>query len=201
METLTKEIQAGIRPNDALSRLKEGNKRFLENKKAKRDLLTQVEKTGSGQFPFAALLSCIDSRVPAELVFDQGIGDIFNVRVAGNIVNEDILGSLEYSCKVAGSKLVLVLGHTRCGAVTSACMHVELGNITPLLDKIQPAVGSVVKGDLTPELIEEVAVKNVENSIEQIRKDSPILKEMEDNGDIVIAGAIYDVVSGAVEFL
>ena len=201
METLTKEIQAGIRPNDAVTRLKEGNQRFLQNKKTKRDLLTQVEKTGSGQFPFAALLSCIDSRVPAELVFDQGIGDIFNVRVAGNIVNEDILGSLEYSCKVAGSKLVLVLGHTRCGAVTSACKHVELGNITPLLDKIQPAVGSVVKGDLTPELIEEVAVKNVENSIEQIRNESPILKEMEDNGEIVIAGAIYDVVSGAVEFL
>ncbi len=201
METLTKEIQASIRPKDAVTRLKEGNQRFLKNKKTERDLLTQVEKTGSGQFPFAALLSCIDSRVPAELVFDQGIGDIFNVRVAGNIVNEDILGSLEYSCKVAGSKLVLVLGHTRCGAVTSACKHVELGNITPLLDKIQPAVGSVVKGDLTPELIEEVAVKNVENSIEQIRKDSPILKEMEDNGEIVIAGAIYDVVTGAVEFL
>lgn len=201
METLTKEIQASIRPNDALTRLKEGNKRFLQNKKTERDLLTQVEKTGGGQFPFAALLSCIDSRVPAELVFDQGIGDIFNVRVAGNIVNEDILGSLEYSCKVAGSKLVLVLGHTRCGAVTSACKHVELGNITPLLDKIQPAVGSVVKGDLTPELIEEVAVKNVGNSIEQIRNESPILKEMEDNGEIVIAGAIYDVVSGAVEFL
>ena len=201
METLTKEIQASIRPNDALTRLKEGNARFLQNKKTKRDLLTQVEKTGSGQFPFAALLSCIDSRVPAELVFDQGIGDIFNVRVAGNIVNEDILGSLEYSCKVAGSKLVLVLGHTRCGAVTSACKHVELGNITPLLNKIQPAVGSVVKGELTPELIEEVAVKNVENSIEQIRNDSPILKEMEDNGEIVIAGAIYDVASGVVEFL
>lgn len=201
METLTKEIQAGIKPLDALTRLKDGNQRFLKNKKTERDLLIQVEKTGSGQFPFAALLSCIDSRVPAELVFDQGIGDIFNVRVAGNIVNEDILGSLEYSCKVAGSKLVLVLGHSRCGAVTSACKHVELGNITPLLDKIQPAVESVVKGELTPELIEEVAVKNVENSIELIRKESPILKEMEDNGEIVIAGAIYDVATGAVEFL
>ncbi len=201
METLTKEIQAGIKPVDALTRLKDGNHRFLKNKKTERDLLIQVEKTGTGQFPFAALLSCIDSRVPAELVFDQGIGDIFNVRVAGNIVNEDILGSLEYSCKVAGSKLVLVLGHSRCGAVTSACKHVELGNITPLLDKIQPAVESVIKGELTPELIEEVAVKNVENSIEQIRKESPILKEMEDNGEIVIAGAIYDVATGAVEFL
>lgn len=201
METLTKEIQSSIKPYDAVVRLKEGNNRFLQNRKSERDLLIQVEKTGSGQFPFAALLSCIDSRVPAELVFDQGIGDIFNVRVAGNIVNEDILGSLEYSCKVAGSKLILVLGHTRCGAVTSACKHVELGNITPLLDKIQPAVSSIVKGDLTPELIEEVAVKNVENSIAQIRKDSPILKEMEENGEISIAGAIYDVASGAVEFL
>lgn len=201
METLTKEIQASIKPYDAVVRLIEGNNRFLQNRKSERDLLIQVEKTGGGQFPFAALLSCIDSRVPAELVFDQGIGDIFNVRVAGNIVNEDILGSLEYSCKVAGSKLILVLGHTRCGAVTAACKHVELGNITPLLDKIQPAVGSIVKGDLTPELIEEVAVRNVENSIAQIRKDSPILKEMEDSGEISIAGAIYDVASGAVEFL
>lgn len=201
METLTKEIQARIQPYDAVVRLKEGNTRFLKNRETERDLLSQVQQTGGGQFPFAALLSCIDSRVPAELVFDQGIGDIFNVRVAGNIVNEDILGSLEYSCKVAGSKLILVLGHTRCGAVTSACKHVELGNITPLLAKIQPAVKSIVKGDLSPELIEEVAIKNVENSIAQIRRDSPILKEMEDKGEIAIAGAIYDVASGEVEFL
>jgi carbonic anhydrase len=201
METLTREIQARIEPYDAVVRLKEGNTRFLSNREAERDLLSQVQQTGNGQFPFAAVLSCIDSRVPAELVFDQGIGDIFNVRVAGNIVNEDILGSLEYSCKVAGSKLILVLGHTRCGAVTSACKHVELGNITPLLKKIQPAVSSVVKGDLSPDLIEEVAVKNVQNSIDQIRKDSPILKEMEDKGEISIAGAIYDVTTGAVEFL
>ncbi len=201
METLTREIQARIEPYDAVVRLKEGNTRFLNNREAERDLLSQVQQTGNGQFPFAAVLSCIDSRVPAELVFDQGIGDIFNVRVAGNIVNEDILGSLEYSCKVAGSKLILVLGHTRCGAVTSACKHVELGNITPLLDKIQPAVNSVVKGDLNPDLIEEVAIKNVRNSIDQIRKDSPILKEMEDKGEISIAGAIYDVTTGAVEFL
>ena len=121
--------------------------------------------------------------------------------MAGNIVNEDVLGSLEYSCKVAGSKLVLVLGHTRCGAVTSACKHVELGNITPLLEKIQPAVRSIVKGELSPELIEEVSIKNVENSIDQIRERSPILKEMEDKGEIAIVGAIYDVASGSVEFL
>ena len=201
METLTREIQATIKPYDAVVRLKEGNTRFLQNRETERDLLSQVQQTGSGQFPFAALLSCIDSRVPAELVFDQGIGDIFNVRVAGNIVNEDVLGSLEYSCKVAGSKLVLVLGHTRCGAVTSACKHVELGNITPLLEKIQPAVRSIVKGELSPELIEEVSIKNVENSIDQIRERSPILKEMEDKGEIAIVGAIYDVASGSVEFL
>ena len=201
METLTKEIQSKISPNDAVSRLKSGNIRFLANQKTERDLLSQVTQTGAGQYPFAALLSCIDSRVPAELVFDQGIGDIFNVRVAGNIINEDILGSLEYSCKVAGSKLVLVLGHTRCGAVTAACKHVELGNITPLLDKIQPAVSAIVKGDLTDEMIEEVAVRNVEISIEQIREKSPILKEMEEHGDIQILGAIYDVNTGGVNFL
>ena len=201
METLTKEIQSKISPNDAVSRLKSGNKRFLASIKTERDLLSQVTQTGAGQYPFAALLSCIDSRVPAELVFDQGIGDIFNVRVAGNIINEDILGSLEYSCKVAGSKLVLVLGHTRCGAVTAACKHVELGNITPLLDKIQPAVSAIVKGELTDEMIEEVVVRNVEISIEQIREKSPILKEMEEQGDIQILGAIYDVNTGGVIFL
>ena len=201
METLTKEIQSKISPNDAVARLKSGNKRFLASQKTERHLLSQVTQTGAGQYPFAALLSCIDSRVPAELVFDQGIGDIFNVRVAGNIINEDILGSLEYSCKVAGSKLVLVLGHTRCGAVTAACKHVELGNITALLDKIQPAVSAIVKGDLTDEMIEEVVVRNVEISIEQIREKSPILKEMEEHGDIQILGAIYDVNTGGVNFL
>ena len=201
METLTKEIQDSILPLNALERLKAGNQRFLAKKNTDRDLLEQVEITGSGQYPFAALLSCIDSRVPAELVFDQGIGDIFNVRVAGNIVNEDVLGSLEYSCKVAGSKLVLVLGHTKCGAVTSACKHVELGNITPLLQKIKPAVDELVHGELSPELIEEVAVKNVENSIALIREKSEILNEMEQNGEIQIVGAIYNVNSGAVEFL
>ena len=201
METLTKEIQDSILPLNALERLKAGNQRFLAKKNTDRDLLEQVGITGSGQYPFAALLSCIDSRVPAELVFDQGIGDIFNVRVAGNIVNEDVLGSLEYSCKVAGSKLVLVLGHTKCGAVTSACKHVELGNITPLLQKIKPAVDELVHGELSPELIEEVAVKNVENSIALIREKSEILNEMEQNGEIQIVGAIYNVNSGAVEFL
>ena len=201
MQTFTKELQDNTSPEAAIERLKEGNKRFVDKEATERDLLSQVGQTSGGQFPFAALLSCIDSRVPAELVFDQGIGDVFNVRVAGNIVNEDVLGSLEYSCKVAGSKVVVVLGHTKCGAVTAACKHVELGNITHLLRKIQPAVSIAMKGEATPEAIEKVALKNVELSIDRIRDESPILSEMEDNGDIKIVGAIYDVGSGTVCFL
>ena len=200
MKTFTKELQENMSPHAAIDRLKEGNKRFVDRKKAKRDLLLQVDQTSAGQFPFAALLSCIDSRVPAELVFDQGIGDVFNVRVAGNIVNRDVLGSLEYSCKVAGSKVIVVLGHTKCGAVTAACNRVELGNITHLLSKIQPAVKSVMKGDPDPKTIEEVALKNIELSIERIRDESPILAEMEENGNIMIIGAVYDVSSGVVCF-
>ncbi len=201
MQTFTKELQDNTSPEAAIERLKEGNKRFVDKEASKRDLLSQVEQTSAGQFPFAALLSCIDSRVPAELVFDQGIGDVFNVRVAGNIVNEDVLGSLEYSCKVAGSKVVVVLGHTKCGAVTAACKHVELGNITHLLNKIQPAVSIAMKGEATAEAIEKVALKNVELSIDRIRDESPILSEMENNGEIKIVGAIYDVGSGTVCFL
>jgi len=201
MQTFTKELQDKTSPEAAIERLKEGNKRFVDKEASKRDLLSQVEQTSAGQFPFAALLSCIDSRVPAELVFDQGIGDVFNVRVAGNIVNEDVLGSLEYSCKVAGSKVVVVLGHTKCGAVTAACKHVELGNITHLLNKIQPAVSIAMKGEATAEAIEKVALKNVELSIDRIRDESPILSEMENNGEIKIVGAIYDVGSGTVCFL
>lgn len=200
METFTKELQDNTSPDAAIDRLKSGNKRFVDKKKTDRDLLTQVNETSGGQFPFAAMLSCIDSRVPAELVFDQGIGDIFNVRVAGNIVNEDVLGSLEYSCKVAGSKVIVVLGHTKCGAVTAACKHVELGNITHLLSKIQPAVKEAMKGEATAEAIEAVALKNVELSIERIRNESPILAELEADGDIKIVGAVYDVASGVVCF-
>lgn len=200
METFTKELQDSTSPDAAIERLKTGNKRFVDKKKEDRDLLTQVDQTSGGQYPFAAMLSCIDSRVPAELVFDQGIGDIFNVRVAGNIVNEDVLGSLEYSCKVAGSKVIVVLGHTKCGAVTAACKHVELGNITHLLNKIQPAVQEAMKGEATAEAIEAVALKNVEMSIGRIRNESPILAEMEADGDIKIVGAVYDVASGVVCF-
>jgi carbonic anhydrase len=200
MKTFTKELQDKTSPEAAIDLLKEGNKRFVDKDNTQRDLLSQVGKTSAGQFPFAALLSCIDSRVPAELVFDQGIGDIFNVRVAGNIVNEDVLGSLEYSCKVAGSKVLVVMGHTKCGAVTAACKHVELGNITHLLSKIQPAVEVAGNGEVDDAAIERVALKNIELSIERIRKESPILAEMEQNGEIKIVGAVYDVASGVVCF-
>lgn len=202
MRTQTKEIQENLTPKDAHDILVKGNKRFAENLKAQRNLKDQVFETSKGQYPFAVILSCIDSRVPAELVFDQGIGDIFSVRVAGNVVNEDVLGSMEYACKVAGSKILVVMGHTKCGAVTAACKNVELGNVTTLLQKIKPAVNAIRKNDheLTAEQIEEVSFENVNVSIERIRKESPILAEMEENGEIEIVGASYDVNTGLVEF-
>lgn len=203
MITQTKSTQDNITPKEAQSILAEGNNRFIKNSKAERNLKDQVVKTSNGQYPFAVVLSCIDSRVPAELVFDQGIGDIFSVRVAGNIVNEDVLGSMEYACKVAGSKLLVVLGHTKCGAVTAACKNVELGNITPLLKKINPAVTLIKaeKGDLNDEAIEEVSIANVKISMDRIREESPILADMESNGEINIVGAIYNVSTGLVDFL
>lgn len=203
MKTLTKAIQNKMTPKDAHKILVEGNNRFVQDIKANRSLQSQVIETSSGQYPFAIVLACIDSRVPVELIFDLGIGDIFSARVAGNIINEDILGSMEYACKVAGSKVVVVLGHSKCGAVTAACQNVKLGNITALLDKIQPAV-QLVKGDkkeITNDLIEEVIHKNVNLSIEQVRKESPILAEMESKGEIEIVGAMYDVSTGKVDFL
>jgi carbonic anhydrase len=203
MKTQTKEIQQNLTPKCAHDILVEGNKRFAQNLKAQRNLQDQVFETSQGQFPFAVILSCIDSRAPAELVFDQGIGDIFSVRVAGNIVNEDILGSMEYACKVAGSKIVVVMGHSKCGAVTSACNHVELGNITPLLSKIQPAVKEIIidSKDLNDANVEKVAHLNVELSIARIKEESSILSEMEQNGEIEIVGAMYDVSTGLVEFI
>ncbi len=203
MKTQNKITQDKITPDDARNMLVEGNKRFVQNLKAQRNLQQQVAETSNGQYPFAVVLSCIDSRVPAELVFDQGIGDIFSARVAGNIVNEDILGSIEYACKVAGSKIVVVMGHSKCGAVTAACQDVELGNITALLSKIKPAVDTVRvnEEELSADSIEEVATKNVELSIERIRKESSILSEMEKEGQIEIVGAMYDVSNGRVELL
>jgi carbonic anhydrase len=203
MKTQTKDIQQKLTPQDAYNLLVEGNDRFVQDIKANRSLQSQVIETSSGQYPFAIVLSCIDSRVPVELVFDQGIGDIFSARVAGNVINEDILGSMEYACKVAGSKVVVVLGHSKCGAVTAACQNVKLGNITPLLDKIQPAVETIKAS--SPEMdeatIEKVISQNVKVSIDQIREESPILAEMEKAGQIDIVGAMYDVSNGKVTFL
>ncbi|NNF19484.1 MAG: carbonic anhydrase [Flavobacteriaceae bacterium] len=208
MKTLTKEAQASITPEKAISILQEGNKRFVQNKNTDRDLLDQVTQTSGGQYPFATILGCIDSRVPQEVVFDQGIGDIFSARVAGNIANEDILGSMEFACKLAGTKAIVVLGHTSCGAVKGACDDAKLGNLTTLLGKIRPAVEAVSEpqdasernsGNL--EFVDSVAKKNVELTIQNIRKNSPVLKEMEENGEIVIKGAMYDIESGEVTFL
>ena len=202
MRTQTKEIQENLTPKDAHRILVEGNQRFVQNVKAQRNLKEQVLATSSGQFPFAVVLSCIDSRVPAELVFDQGIGDIFSVRIAGNVVNEDILGSMEFACKLAGSKIVVVMGHTRCGAVNGACQHVEMGNLTPLLQKIEPAVKQVQsEGNITErDDIEKVTVLNVHNAIKEIREKSQVLADLEKEGKIEIVGALYSVHSGEVEF-
>lgn len=202
MRTHTKLTQDNLTPKTAHDILVEGNKRFHENLKIQRNLQQQVLETSTGQFPFAVILSCIDSRVPAELVFDQGIGDVFSARVAGNIINEDILGSMEYACKVAGSKIVVVMGHTKCGAVTAACKHVELGNITTLLDKIQPAVSKVNSkaAEMDDAEIEQVSEINVKLSIERIRKESPILAELEKEGQIEIVGAMYNISDGKVTF-
>ena len=200
MSTLTKEIQDSISPNKAVEMLKEGNQRFLDKNVQDRDLHIQVQNTSDGQFPYAVVLSCIDSRVPVELVFDQGVGDIFSARVAGNIINEDILGSIEYACGVAGSKAILVLGHTKCGAVTSACKGVELGNITALLSKVKPAIANVQERDGEVE-VEEVTKANVHQSIKEIREKSSILADLETEGKIKIDGAVYHVEDGRVTYL
>ncbi|MDY8138772.1 carbonic anhydrase family protein [Aquimarina sp. 2201CG5-10] len=207
MKAHTKETQAAITPQTALQMLKEGNQRFQQKHMADRDLLDQVSDTKGGQFPFATVLGCIDSRVSAELVFDQGIGDIFSARVAGNFVNEDILGSMEFACKLAGTKLVVVLGHTACGAVKGACDDAQLGNLTALISKIKPAVAAVTEPTDASErtsknidFVNEVAVKNVEMTIDNIRNQSEVLKDMEANGEIMIIGGMYDINDGSVKF-
>ncbi len=204
MRTHTEITQSSLTPALALQILRQGNERFVNNLKANRNLLQQVNETSNGQFPFAVILSCIDSRTSAELIFDQGLGDIFSVRIAGNFVNEDILGSMEFACKVAGSKLIVVLGHSKCGAVKGACDKVELGNLTALLSKIQPAVEAVPeKGDRSSgnaAFVEKVASKNVDLTMGRILKESPILKEMLDKGEIGMVGGMYDVDNGGVEF-
>lgn len=205
MKTLNKELQASITPRKALEILKEGNTRFVHNLKAHRDLLEQANDTRDGQWPFAIILSCIDSRTSAELIFDQGLGDIFSVRIAGNIVNTDILGSMEFACKVAGSKLIVVLGHSKCGAVKGACDHVEMGNLTELLSKIQPAVYQE-KETLTNRtasnapFVENVAEINVKRNVKNIIERSFILEQMVENGEIGIVGAMHDLETGNVTF-
>ncbi|MGB0887286.1 MAG: carbonic anhydrase family protein [Vicingaceae bacterium] len=205
MKAHTKETQNTMTPEKALAFLKEGNARFQNNLKSNRNLLEQVNDTSDGQFPFAVILSCIDSRVSAELVFDQGLGDIFSVRIAGNFINDDILGSMEFGCKVAGSKLIVVLGHTSCGAVKGACDNVELGKLTGMLNKIKPAVNSVNgdyadKSSKNTEFVQAVSDKNVELTVQAITEQSSVLKEMVDNNEIAIVGAMYDVKSGVVTF-
>lgn len=205
MKTLNKEIQNSITPRKALEILQEGNARFVKNLKANRDLLEQVNDTRNGQWPFAIILSCIDSRTSAELIFDQGLGDIFSVRIAGNIVNTDILGSMEFACKVAGSKLVVVLGHTQCGAVKGACDHVEMGNLTELLSKLQPAVyqEKTTRQNRTSknsDFVENVSSINVKRSVKNIIERSFILEQMVENGEIGVVGAMYNVETGKVDF-
>ncbi len=207
MKAQTKETQTAMTPEKSLSCLKEGNKRFQENLKANRNLLEQVKDTSTGQYPFATILSCIDSRVSSELIFDQGIGDVFSARIAGNFVNDDILGSMEFACKLAGTKLVVVLGHTACGAVKGACDDAKLGKLTGMLEKIKPAVNAVVlpkEGSLrnssNMEFVNNVATMNVQLTIDKILEDSEVLAEMQENGEIKIVGGMYDIHTGAVTF-
>ena len=208
MKAHTRETQATMTPEKSLQYLKEGNVRFQNNLKANRNLLEQVNDTSDGQFPFATILSCIDSRVSAELVFDQGLGDIFSVRIAGNFVNEDILGSMEFACKLAGTKLVVVLGHTSCGAIKGACDDAKLGNLTRMLSKIKPAVKAVSepadeskRTSANLDFVDAVSANNIELTIARIHEESPVLSDMEKNGQIMIVGAMYDINTGEVKFI
>lgn len=207
MRAHTKETQANLTPRMALEILKEGNTRFVNNLKAQRDLLEQANDTRDGQWPFAIVLSCIDSRTSAELIFDQGLGDIFSVRIAGNIVNTDILGSMEFACKVAGSKLIVVLGHTKCGAVKGACDHVEMGNLTELLSKLQPSVYAerdtvniTDRHSKNSIFVENVSAINVRRSVKSIIERSFIIEQMVEKGEIGVVGAMYNIDTGKVEF-
>ena len=201
--TINKVVQDQITPEIALQLLKEGNERFTNNYRLNRNFLDQVKTTSKGQFPYAVILSCIDSRMPTEIIFDQGIGDIFNVRIAGNIVNEDILGSIEFACKIAGAKLVVVMGHTGCGAVKGAYQGVELDHLTTLLKKIKPAVKHVEEndghGDEKAQL-QKVSLKNVELTTKEIISRSRVIKDLHAQGEVNIVGAMYYVENGNVEF-
>lgn len=205
MRTFCKKQQEQVTPAEALEILKDGNKRFINNLKYNRNLLEQVNSTRDGQWPFAVVLSCIDSRTSAELIFDQGLGDIFSVRIAGNIVNNDILGSMEFACNVAGSKFIVVLGHTKCGAIKGACDHVKMGHLTGLLAKIEPSINEETstqtdRNSSNPEFVENVATINVKRTAEEIMERSDILRDLIQQGKVGIIGAMYDVTTGQVEF-
>ena len=205
MKTLTKEMQEAITPAIALHLLQEGNKRFVNNLKVNRNLLQQVNETSNAQHPFAIILSCIDSRTSAELIFDQGLGDVFSVRIAGTIINEDILGSMEFACKVAGAKIIVVLGHTKCGAIKGACDHVEMGNLTALLSKIQPAVRfekTTVENRTSSneEFLEKVSTINIRRTVHAVMEHSPILKDLIETGACGIIGGNHDISTGEVLF-
>lgn len=205
MHTHSKQTQSSVTPDLALEILKDGNERFVKNLKANRNLLQQVNETSKGQFPFATILSCIDSRTSAELIFDQGLGDIFSIRIAGNILNEDILGSMEFATKVMGTKIIVVLGHTKCGAIVGACNHIEMGNLTTLLNKIQPAIYTEKETVENRNGSNEAFVKNVTESnvfltIDRIKRESPIIAQLEEQGAIKIIGGLYDVENGRVTF-
>lgn len=205
MKTLTKEMQEAITPSIALRLLQEGNKRFVNNLKVNRNLLQQANETSEGQHPFAIILSCIDSRTSVELIFDQGLGDVFSVRIAGTIINEDILGSLEFACKIAGAKIIVVLGHSKCGAIKGACDYVEMGSLTALLGKIQPAVHAekTIKENRTSgndEFVEKVSAINVDKTVHAVLERSPILKELIETGECGIVGGNHDITTGEVTF-
>lgn len=205
MKTLTKEMQEAITPTIALYLLQEGNKRFVNNLKINRNLLQQANETSDGQHPFAIILSCIDSRTSVELIFDQGLGDVFSARIAGTIINEDILGSMEFACKVAGARIIVVLGHSKCGAIRGACDHVEMGNLTALLSKIQTAVSAEKtilenRTSSNEEFVEKVTTINIQRAVHAVMERSPILKELIEKGECGIIGGHHDISTGEVIF-
>ncbi len=205
MVTLTKKTRDALTPKTAIEMLKEGNSRFVNNLKINRNLLSQVNETSAEQHPFALILSCIDSRTSAELIFDQGLGDIFSCRIAGNVLNDDIIGSMEFACKIAGVKLIMVLGHTECGAIKGACDNVKMGKLTGLLKKIKPAIKSEKKtkdkrDSTNQNFVSNVASLNVVNTLKEVTKKSSIIKTMNKKGQIAIVGGMYDVATGVVDF-
>jgi carbonic anhydrase len=205
MKPHTKETQASLTPELAFQILKEGNARFANNLKINRNLLQQLNETSKEQYPFAVVLSCLDSRTSAELIFDQGFGDLFSIRIAGNIINEDILGSMEFACKIAGAKIVVVLGHSGCGAIKGACDDMKLGNLTTLIGKLKPAMARVRepltnRNSMNLEFVEKVAAANVCLTIANIKHRSEILREMQDNNEIAIVGGMYEIETGSIEF-